>query len=232
MDRFTLLPLVFALSTALVPVASFAAFGNSDDASDSELMGYDAIVKELNRETQTPKPGHSRAQLSQGPSRDPFDSIWIHGGVGFANMMQTLNLDNGQKLHLNQRGFQASLGIDLFSPNWMAEGVARSFTESSDASTQVNLKEFELKIFYKNRFARNFGFRAGAGLAARYMNIRQAGGLSMDYTTPSSVGTMGLDLFLSQGFSIGADLSARNTMIAETPDQTSYDATLRLDTHF
>lgn len=197
------------------------------------MMGYDAIVKELSETRPAGAPGTSRSRY-QRPSvgEDPFDSIWMHGGIGFATSIQTLGLPNGDKAYLNQRGMQASLGIDLFSESWMAEGTVRSFGESEDAAAQVALKEFELKVLYKSRLSQQLGFRAGGGLNARYMTVKDSSGLVGDYTTPSSVATLGLDLYLSRAFSFGLDVSARNTMIAETIDQNSFDATIRADTHF
>lgn len=207
---------------------------------DQDMLGYDSIVNELNREVQAPTSLRSRGG-STVPVSDPFDNILIHGGVGFAHTMQTLDLGpNGGRTYFNQRGFQATLGIDLFSENWMAEGSARSFGESGESSTRISLKEFELKILYKNMLSQKLGFRVGGGLSARYMTIRQDSastteqpiGQTIETTTPSSVATLGLDMFLSKGFSLGLDLSTRNTMIAETLDRDSYDATFRVDTHF
>lgn len=197
-----------------------------------ELIGYDVIVNELNRESSLPAGNSSRARQAVQRSKNPFDTIWIHAGIGLAAMMQQVSLDNGNVIHFNQKGFQASLGIDLFSPNWMAEGLARSFGESDDTDHRVSLKEFELKLLYKDRFSRSLGFRAGGGLAARYMAIRSFSTGPMEYTTPSSVATLGMDLFLNDKISIGADISARNSMISETLDRNSFDATLRMDTHF
>jgi hypothetical protein len=43
---------------------------------------------------------------------------------------------------------------------------------------------------------------------------------------------VGLDLFMNENLSLGLDLAGRQAMIGETVDRSSFDATVRLDTHF
>ena len=222
----------FALGLMLALLASptLAATGGADD---EDVTGYDTIVNDLNREAHRSETASSRARSAARPSTgDPFDSIWMHGGVGLTSLMQDIRFDDGQRLYINPKGVQATLGIDLFSEHLSAEGSARSFTESDDSPVRVAIKEFELKLYYRDRFAPKLGFRAGGGLSARYMTIRRPRQDAVDYTTPTSVATVGLDLYLSDRFSIGADISARSALTAETLDRTSYDGTLRMDAHF
>ena len=40
------------------------------------------------------------------------------------------------------------------------------------------------------------------------------------------------DVYLNKKFSVGADLNARSSLIGDTIDKNSFDATLRVDTHF
>jgi hypothetical protein len=220
---------VFIASMSLPAVA---ATDSSTWSGDEDVIGYDVIVQDLNRESHqaASAAGSSRARASRA-FNDPFESIWIHGGVGFTSSMQTLSFEDGNSIYLNHKGIQASLGIDLFSENWMAEGVVRSFGDAEGGGSQVSLKEFELKIDYKDRFSRQLGYHAGGGLTGRYMTVHRASD-SLEYTTPTSVATLGLDLFLSDKVSLGAEVSARNSLIAETIDKNSYDASVRLDAHF
>lgn len=226
----------FSASAALLPFFISVSLWSSPasasiETEEDDLVGYDVIVKELAREKEPQTATSSRARVARPASNDPFANVLIHFGAGYTASMQTLGLTDGQKAYLNQKGFQAALGIDLFSENWMAEGAVRSFGDSEEGVAQVSLREFDLKLFFKDKFSRHIGFRAGGGLSARYMTVRTSG-QSTDYTTPSSVGTIGFDFFLSKAFSLGLDVSARNTMVAETIDQSSFDATLRMDTHF
>jgi hypothetical protein len=221
------------LSIVLVAGAlGFSPAVNADVGADSasgDDLGYDAIVNQLNKENSH---NSSRAKASSAAEADPFDSILMHGGVGFTTMVETINLGGGQEVSLNNRGIQAAFGIDLFSENWMAEGTARSFGESEDSGARASLKEFELKVFYKEKFTSNMGFRVGPGLSGRYLTIQMPDQSERQYTTPSGIFTAGLDFYLNQKFSVGLDMNGRTAMINETIDHNSLDATLRLDAHF
>lgn len=194
---------------------------------ESDLLGYDSIVNQLNRESD--RSTVSRARLSAASAPDALDSIWFHGGVGISTYMETLNLENGSSLFIGQKGISVSGGIDLFSPNWIAEGTIRNFGETEDSPTHVGLKEFDLKVFFHDQFSRRIGFHVGGGLSARYMTIRRTGQSILEYTTPTSIAAVGLDYFFSDRISVGIEGAARNSMITETIDRDSYDATLRVD---
>jgi hypothetical protein len=209
-------------SLSLISVSSHAFADDEDD-----VIGYDSIINQLNREV-NPAP----ATRAKRRSVDPFENIWIHAGVGLATQMQTIEFADGKTAYINPKGMQFAFGIDLFSENLAAEGSARSLTDTSNSSTHASLKEFELKVFYKERLSRQLGLRLGAGLTARYLTLQRVGEGSVDYTTPSSVGTVGLDIFATDRLSLGADVNARGPLIAETLDRGSYDATLRVDMHF
>lgn len=204
---------------------------NYDSGSESDNMGYDAIVNSLSKE-QASRNATSRAREPVKYEESSLDSVWMHGGVGFANYIQSVRFNDGTTAQLNQKGIQAALGIDLFSPNWMAEGTARSFAEDGDAKVRSAVHEFELKVLYKDRLSPRLGFRAGAGLTGRYLSIKRLGLPDEEYTTPTSVATLGGDVFMNDRFSVGADMNARNSLIGETIDHNSFDLTLRVDAHF
>jgi hypothetical protein len=210
---------------------STAASSAASSDSDADSMGYDAIVNSLTKEQAT-QAAVTRARQPTKHDESSFDSVWMHGGVGFANYIESVRFSDGTTAQLNQKGIQAALGIDLFSPNWMAEGTARSFAEDGDAKVSSSVHEFELKILYKDRISPRLGYRAGAGLTGRYLTIKRLGFADEDYTTPTSVATLGGDAFLNDRFSLGADINARNSLIGETIDHNSFDLTLRVDAHF
>lgn len=203
---------------------------------DADYVGYDSIVEDLQKENSKRPSSDSKTSArrswfsSAAKGGDPFENVWIHAGVGFAQTTQSLNLPNGATAHMSGRGVQAAVGIDILGPSLTAEGAVRTFGESQDSSNKVNLKEFDLKVLYKFRRS-SFGFRAGAGLAARYMTVHSAEN-TYDITTPASVVVAGADLYIAPAFSVGVDLGTRNAMIGETFDKTSFDGTIRIDTHF
>ncbi len=209
-----------ALSLALDPSPARA----QSDEDDAELMDYDAIVRELSHT------GASHARPSK-PDSDPFASILLHGGVGLASTFSTFS-HQGQKVRMGQRGFQAAFGIDLFSDHWLAEGAARSFSRGNHGRLGVGLKEFDLKVYYRERMTTAIGMRVGAGLAARYLTVSDPGAADTVFSTPSTILALGGEYFIGRSLSVGAELSARHALIGETVDRNAVDATVRLDTHF
>ncbi|MDX9730860.1 MAG: hypothetical protein RBT63_03725 [Bdellovibrionales bacterium] len=230
-----------ALSALSLPALAQSSMSPDED---SDYIGYDSIVEDLQRKTRLNEhearkaearapSGRSTLSNSNFATNDPFQNVWIHAGVGFVQMTQNISLPSGDSAHMAGRGVQATLGIDILGPSFAAEGSVRSFSEAGSGesdTTKIGLKEFDLKLLLKSRRA-GFGLRAGAGLSARYMTIRTPT-KTFEETTPASVLTVGGDLYITRGLSLGLDLSARTAMISDTLDRASYDGTIRLDTHF
>jgi len=75
--------------------------------------------------------------------------------------------------------------------------------------------------------------RFGAGIGARYLDVRWAGRTKTnEYQTPVSIALIGLDFYITENVSLGGDGSARTPMTDETPDQTAIEIALKLDGHF
>jgi hypothetical protein len=196
--------------------------------SDSEQVRYDEIVRDLQR-AQTSSSKISAADLSYGG--DPFANIWLHAGFGVSQTLQSLSLPNGSAHYMSQRGFQVSLGIDILGPNLTAEGAVRNFPESDESTTRVSLREFDLKTYLKTRPTGHLTLRGGLGLGARDLSYKK-GPDTFESSTPVSLVSLGADYYVNSRVSLGAEVSARNAMVSEGFDRSSYDATLRMDTHF
>jgi hypothetical protein len=214
------------LLSSLFPAPSAAMTDEMED--DTEVMDYDSIVREL---IGSPASGNSLNRARPVAPRDPFEDVLLHVGIGLVSTFARLDA-GGDQINVDQRGFQATLGIDLFSEHWLAEGSTRSFGGTAYGANIVSLKEFDLKVYYHDRFSSKLGWRAGGGLAARYLTLKKTDAEPAKYSTPASIATLGLEYFLGPAVSMTAEISARNAMIEETIDQSSLDATLRLDTHF
>lgn len=223
----------FILSLFTSPLVQAAA-GSASGSIDDEEIGYEDIVKDLSkdvsREQRKAADNSSRATVRPKGTQHSLDDVMIHGGVGFTHMFGSVNF-NGDRTQISQKGIQATLGIDLFSDFWLAEGSARNFSSHDYGNTNIALKEFDLKIVYHNKFAPKLGLRLGGGLAARYMQIVNQTG-SFDYTTPASVFTGGVEMHASRNLTLAAEMSARTALISETLDKNSYDVTLRIDANF
>lgn len=195
---------------------TFAHSRASASTTDDEI-GYDTLVKELS--TDMPVDG------------DMFANVEIHFGAALANSMTTIVPKGAGTLYSAQRGVQASLGIDLFSRHWLAEGSFINYIDRKVDDYDIRLKEFDLRVIYRTRLDGPIGMRLGGGLAARYLTL-ETGGASETFTTPFSVISGGLETYLVKNFSIGAEVAARTTMTYETPDHSALDLTLRFDGHF
>ena len=221
---FSVHVLVFTL---VLPVISLASPSYEDEEN---IMGYDEIVDKL---SQTRTPGYTA-------NNDPFKNVKIHGGVGFVSSYISLQPPQGGRISGFLKGFEANFGIDLFTPNWVAEGAVRSFSEarikSSDTDpAKTSLREFDLKVVYKPRLSRLLRLRAGAGLAARYLTFSQTleeGRFRKKYNTPSSILLFGAIARISGNFSVETDLALRSAMIEETIEDSAIDAAIRLSARF
>lgn len=226
MDRFfSRFALAILLATSL-GLASTAHAAIEDD-EDASVDNYDTILNQLNKET-----AKSTARIGGAPGTSPFDDVWIHAGIGLAGLVQEVTFDDGSTYTLNNRGIQAALGIDLFSEHWLAEGTARSFGENDDNANRASVQEFELRVIYKDRLAPKANFKFGGGLSGRYLTLKRVGQAPIEYSTPMSIATTGLEFYLADRISVGVDFNGRFAMIGETLDKNSFDATLRMDTHF
>ncbi len=222
--------LAFSSRTSASTSGAYSGSARPPAVSEGEDQSFDAIVNDLSRQVDRPAPS-SKAHVGS-PTSDSFDAVMFHGGVGLGGVAETLNLPDGKQVYFGQKGIQVSFGIDLFSPNWLAEGTYRNFAQSDSSAIHVALQEFEMKFLYKTMIAPQAGLRAGGGLSARYMTVTEPTSTATVYTTPSGLATIGLDVYLNEKFSLGVDLTGRSSMVSETPDKSSADATLRMDAHF
>ncbi len=209
-------------------------------AQDDDFVSYDQIVKELSQATTS-----STRSVLPKVTEDPLANVLIHGGVSFTNSYLSISPSNdSQTVTGFHSGIEATIGIDLFSRNWRAEGSVRSFGSDKIQNHEVSLKEFDLKLVYQDLWANRLYYRLGGGMAARYLKHRQLAGeevtpsaagdlnQTIEYTTPSSIFFVGLGVDIAKRFSIGAELSYRGALIDETIDKSAFDAAFRIDAHF
>lgn len=212
----------------LTYVFSFCLLMTSAGLQAAEYRhSYDDIVEQLS------SGGRSRTQV-QG---DPLDQIQIHGGVAFASSYVSITPPHEKAVSGMLKGFEASFGIDLFSRHWMAEGAVRSYgSEKLSRQQEADLKEFDLKLVYKDRLSPMLLLRVGAGLAARYLNYRSwaegRGPVEINQVTPASIFLVGFGVPINRTLSLGADLSYRSRLIDDTIDRSSLDIALGINANF
>ncbi|MCB0351400.1 MAG: hypothetical protein KDD38_09470 [Bdellovibrionales bacterium] len=203
-------------------VQAFALQALSYEADS--YSGYDSIVKELTSSTYSNKSINTSTEM-----------IKFHAGLGVLTSRLSMNLPKGLPSLKTLRGFEARFGIDLFSPNWVAETAVRTFNPEEFADAELSMREFDLLLLYTAAIDRPIHFNIGGGMSARYLDI-SGGTISEQFarknTTPASVLTTGLHAFLTPGLSIGAQLSYRSPIVRETIDNGSLDGSVRLAGRF
>lgn len=189
------------------------------------FWNYDEIVRELSLSERT-SAAAARQDFTQAPVR-------IHGSVGFVAGRLNLAPPTGLSRSQSLQGAEVVLGIDLFSEQWIAEGAVRSFESEPYTSTNLSLREFDLRIVHQTPILNRIDIRWGAGMAARYLNFSQAlPQLRSEYSTPASLFILGLRGEVNQVIALSLDASLRSRMVDDTIDKGSFDAALRLTGSF
>ena len=190
-------------------------------SANEQFIGYDSIVEELNS---------SKTQSKN--YKDPFQNVLIHSGVGFALALASLDRQ-GKTFQGILQGVEINMGIDLFSKVWMAEGSFRTLGDSSfKENIDIKLTEFDLKFVYRSYVSRLMKMRFDFGLAARYLDFSNKTDSEENYTTPSSIASLGLEANISNNITFGAVVSYRSAITEDTIDSSSINTAVRLDTHF
>ena len=190
-------------------------------SSDYEEISYDDLISRLHKK---------KSQIVSSQS-SVLDNISIHAGVGFITSAVMVQQSNHLS-QLNLNGFQISLGIDLFSPNWVAEGAIRNFGSGSNSFETHSFREVDLKAFYRSpSSAQSVGFRLGGGLATQYLDYREPG-VSVSESSPAMILLGAVETNLNKNFGVGAELGYRSSLLSSNADRSSFDLMLRLDTFF
>jgi hypothetical protein len=192
-------------------------------ATDYEEVSYDDLVNQINK----------RKNSVIENANDPLDQLKIHAGLGLITSANNFNSGKGNDKVNYQNGFQLSLGIDLFSPNWAAESVLRNFGQARSGTESRSLREFDLKLLHRDLISSAAGYRLGAGIGNRFLKVEdESNGLSVNDNTPTALVFGGLEAFLKKNLSVGIEAGLRSSMVNSTADKSAMDLTVRLDTYF
>jgi hypothetical protein len=188
-----------------------------------EEVSYDDLLNKIEAK---------KSSVARGSAMDPFASLQIHAGFGLTAAANRVNI-NGTNSFKYQSGFQLSAGIDLFTPHWVAEGALRNFGQIQSGTEVRTLREYDLKVLYRDLLDAKLGYRAGLGLGTRYMRISdEAWGTNFSSDTPTSLLFGGLDFYANKNLSFGLEGALRSAMVNSTIDRNAGDLTLRMDCYF
>ena len=203
----------------------FSFFSNTSFAAnnDGEEIRYEELVNQLTAKR--------KASISRS-TPDTLDNLKIHAGFGLIGSANSVNI-NGSNSIKYQNGFQVSLGIDLFSPEWASEVDMRNFGQTKSGTETRSLREFDLKFMNRAMFNSIYGYRLGAGIGNRYLKIEdERNDISINDNTPCGLMLFGLDSMINKNMSVGIEGVFHSSLINRTADRNSLDMTFRLDTYF
>ena len=185
---------------------------------------FDDIVRELSSDQVS---AQSRTQVN--PQRQGIESVRIHAGVGLINSRIRLDSPESRTKGKTLNGFEAYMGIDLFSQHWIAEGAIRSFNPSEYQGSKLSFREFDLRLVYLAPILPAINFRGATGLSARYLDLSSPieGLNESQFTTPASLFSMGFSSNLTHHLSLGADVAYRVALTSDSIDKGSIDGGVR-----
>ncbi len=217
MTLFKTIPL--ALISAVL-FSNFTFVQAAQAASDYEEVSYDDLLTELSAKRRT----LTNTQTSS------FDTVRIHAGVGYANSFTNISAQK-QNFNRHATGIQVSLGMDLFSPNWYAEGVLRNFGVTTIGDEELDLRELDLKLGYTNKLESIWSFTLSTGLANRFLRFSDpTRNIDVNSTTPSVIVSTGFFAQVHKNISFGAEVSGHSAVISRTADKSSFDFAFRINT--
>jgi hypothetical protein len=182
---------------------------------------YDTMVNEMT----------SKAPKKHGDLFD-FDSLNLHFGFGFNNSMLNLKSKNESPSNVSVQGFTLGMGIDLFSPEYVAEADYSNYNPSDKEEYSYKLREFDLKVYYHKHLNSFFIGKAGGGLGARYLTVTSPNGNSESDSTPVGMIFVGGEIMLGNHLGFLSDLTFKNALSGGTPEKYSLDLALGVSGHF
>jgi len=207
---------------SLIVLFCMASMSTKVQAQEYDEVSYDDLINQINKK-------RSRAALNEA---SVLDDITLHAGFGL--ITSSMNVQEPTRMiQLQMTGFQMSFGIDLFSPNLVAEGAIRNFGSDNEGSESHSYRELDMKVFYHlPSTGKNLGFRLGTGLATQYLTLADAGGVNIDESSPAAIVFAAIEANPSKNFGIGAEAGYRSALLNNSADRSSMDLMIRLDGYF
>lgn len=196
--------------------------------AQDNLRSYEDIVRELS--------GPNRVNTRIGSDGTQFEKIRLHAQVGGIASRVALKLPSSLPSSVSLGGVEAVLGIDLFSPRWIAEGALRSYNPKDFADSEISMKEFDLRVVHQVPLWKTMDFRWGIGMSARYLSfsneLAESQDTALEYTTPASVFLLGAQTKFSHAVGLTAELAYRSRLVSDTVDRNSIDGSIRISGSF
>ncbi len=203
-------------------MASFlvVALGPARTLSQTKTeLTYEELVNELTEET---------AKLAQMNQQKPPGPT-LHAGVGL--LLTSLSIKPRQD-RFQMSGFQVSLGIEVFSPHVIAEGIIRDFGTKTIGPQVYVLRELEAKLSYRiHPTNTQLKYRLGIGSIRQYLDYKDATN-AIKESSPSIVFSSGLESQLNQNIVLCAGIDYREATTSTSIHRNSIDLTFSMEAFF
>ncbi|MFP5520014.1 MAG: hypothetical protein ACLGGX_08935 [Bdellovibrionia bacterium] len=188
------------------------------DSSSYEEISYEDLVEKLSAKKSKYVP----------TTEDPFLGVQIHTGIGFVNSFSYFKI-NDQVLNRHQNGVQLSLGMDLFSPQWFSEASFRNYGLTETGSEEWTVREFDLRIGYKEQLDGPWGYSLHTGLANRFFDLRdRVKDINESGQTPAMMIGLGVTAKVHRQLQFGFDVINKSPIVGDSADKGSLDLTVKV----
>lgn len=229
----------------IINISAFILFSTTM-AGAADLNGdWDSVRAQAWKDSQAgPEDVKEEGRISTKSKRkalisdSTFDDVRIHLGASLLQSYQTFSIAPGYQAQGGIRGFQLGLGIDLFSPHWIAQGLLINYPTAGIEDTTLSSNAFELRLIYDYPILLGVTLHGGMGIGNRYYNIKtqsRIGTSVMDGESSFNSGAVslvaGVEYWPTGEISGGIDLSHHMPM-ASSSEPSSFDLAIQISGHF
>jgi hypothetical protein len=215
------------LSILLILFKSDLLWASEVSDAQYEEISYNELIDELNSRVRA----KNRVEDTE-VSTDPFERVTIHTSFGLINSIHYLTVGD-RNISRFEDGIGLGFGIDLFNPEWLAEAQLKNYGRSTRNEQTFSLREFELRLSYRESSNTKTSFKIIQGLGAKYIKYTAPYlDNSIRESTPVYVIGSSLNTKFTQNFSLGVELTGSIALVSETIDRNSINLNFKFDNYF
>lgn len=195
---------------------------------DGSFVNYEAIVNDLKASADQPLPHEEKTQ---------WDDVAIQGGLGLATSYVSFDSPAlGQNASGLMKGFEAHVGMNLFSRNARAEATFRNFAQDGiNNAVHAGMRELEASVVFLPILQDKTLLRMGGGLSERFLDIQShvfGRWVQDSSTTPFYSILLGFEHKIAKDVSVGPDFAHHASLDSSSFNKSSWDASFRLNATF
>ncbi len=216
------------VSVLLIQYSFFCLANSENQYTATEEVPYEVFIRDLN--TKVNKQTKEKVNLLSG---DLYDDLQIHFSLGYVQSVDSFSTVDKNFSRIDD-GIQLGVGIDLFSKQWVAEGLLKNFGKSVENDIKISLREFDMRLsFLQQAPMYKYKFRFSNGLGARYLKYQDLkNNTSQLQTTPIYLLGMGFIFPIESHFDFECDVQGFIPLVSDTIDRQGLSVIFRLNNMF